>query len=173
MPAVSEPVICLVVAVAENGVIGRAGRLPWRIPSDLRLFRRLTMGKTVVMGRKTYQSIGKPLDGRSNVVLTRDPAFAAPGLVVKPSLSAALAAARTLAREAGAEEVMVIGGEEVFREALPAAQRIYLTRVHGAPAGDTVMPPVPMQLWRETRREPLPRGAGDEFACTLVVLERA
>ncbi|MCL4766928.1 MAG: dihydrofolate reductase [Hyphomicrobiaceae bacterium] len=168
-----EPILVLVVAAAENGVIGRGGRLPWRIPSDLRLFRRLTMGKPVIMGRRTFESIGKPLDGRDNIVMTRDPAFRAAGVIVEPSLAAAIAQARRLADARGVEEIMVIGGAEVFREALPQAERIYLTRVHGAPVGDTFLPPIPADEWREVSREPLPRGHADEHTCTLVVLERA
>jgi dihydrofolate reductase len=153
-------------------VIGRGGALPWRIPSDLRLFRRLTLGKPVIMGRKTFESIGKPLDGRDDIVVTRDPAFHAAGVIVKSTLAAAIDEARTLAAGRGLNEVMVIGGAEVFREVLPQAERIYLTRVHGSPAGDTFLPPIPAHEWREARREALPRGDADEFACTLVVLER-
>lgn len=146
--------------------------MPWRIPSDLRLFRRLTMGKPVIMGRKTFESIGKPLDGRDNIVVTRDPAFRAEGVIVKPSLEAAVEEARALAAARGVQEVMVIGGAEVFRELLPQAQRIYLTRVHGTPEGDTFLPPIPPDQWREVSREPLPRGDMDEYPCTLLVLER-
>jgi len=169
----AEPIkLALVVAAAENDVIGRSGTLPWRIPSDLRLFRRLTMGKPVIMGRKTFESIGRPLDGRDNIVMTRDPAFRAAGVIVRPTLAAAVAEARALAAAKGADEIMVIGGAEVFREALPQAQRIYLTRVHGAPEGDTFLPPIAEEEWHEMSREPLPRGDSDEFACTLIVLER-
>ncbi len=168
-----EPILALVVAAAENDVIGRGGRLPWRIPSDLRLFRRLTMGKPVVMGRKTFESIGKPLDGRDNIVMTRDPAFRAAGVIVAPTLAAAMDEARARAAAKGLHEVMVIGGAEVFRQALPFAKRIYLTRVHGSPEGDTFLPRIPADEWHEVSREPLPRGDADELACTLVVLERA
>ena len=167
-----KPKITLIVAAAENDVIGRGGQLPWKIRSDLRLFRRLTMGKPVIMGRKTYQSIGKPLDGRDNIVITRDEAYAAPGTVVTHALADALDAGRDLAAKSGVDEIMVIGGAEIFREALPVSDRIYLTRVHGAPEGDTFLPPLPPCDWREIAREPLPRGEADEFACTLVTLER-
>ena len=168
----AEPVLAFVVAAAENGVIGRGGRLPWSIPSDLRLFRRLTMGKPVIMGRKTFESIGKPLDGRDNIVATRDPTFRAAGVIAKPSLAAAIEEARGLAAARGVDEIMVIGGAEVFRELLPQAQRIYLTRVHGAPEGDTFLPPITADQWREVSRESLPRGEMDEYPCSLVVLER-
>jgi dihydrofolate reductase len=167
-----KPKITLIVAVAENDVIGRGGQLPWKIRSDLRLFRRLTMGKPVIMGRKTYQSIGKPLDGRDNIVVTRDRSYAAPGIIVTHSLADALQAGREIAAKASVEEIMVIGGAEIFREALPVADRIYLTRVHGTPDGETVLPPLAPGEWREVSREPLPRGDDDEFACTLVTLER-
>jgi len=168
----AEPVVALVVAAAENDVIGRGGRLPWRIPSDLRLFRRITMGKPVIMGRRTFSSIGKPLDGRDNIVLSRDPAFSAEGIIVRPTLASAIAAAREIAAAKGVDEIMVIGGSEVFREALPYAERIYLTRVHGTPEGDVHLPPIPQDQWREASREALPKADSDEFACTLIVLER-
>jgi len=168
----TEPIIALVVAATENDVIGRSGGLPWRIPSDLRLFRKITMGKPVIMGRRTFASIGKPLDGRDNIVLSRDPAFAAEGVIVRPNLASAIAEARAIAAQKGANEIMVIGGSEVFREALPHAHRIYLTRVHGAPEGDVHLPHIPQDQWFEASRQPLPRGESDEFACTLIVLER-
>lgn len=167
----AEPVLALVVAAAENRVIGRGGHLPWRIPSDLRLFRRLTMGKPVIMGRKTFESIGKPLDGRDNIVVTRDFAFSAAGVIAKSTLEAAVEEGRTLAAVRGVDEVMVIGGAEIFRELLPQAQRIYLTRVHGTPEGDTFLPTIPPDEWHEVSREPLPRGDMDEYPCSLVVLE--
>jgi len=172
VPPQPEPILTLVVAAAENDVIGRGGKLPWHIPSDLRLFRRLTMGKPVVMGRKTFEAIGKPLDGRHNIVISRDPGFSAGDVAVKPTLADAIAKARTVARANGQDEVMIIGGAEVFREVLPHAGRIYLTRVHGSPEGDVHLPAIPPDQWIETAREPLPRAESDEFACTLIVLER-
>ena len=167
-----KPKITLIVAAAENDVIGRGGQLPWRISSDLRLFRRLTMGKPIIMGRKTFQSIGKPLDGRDNIVVTRDPQFAAQGTIVTASLQAALEQGRVSAQASGVDEVMVIGGAEIFRDTIPQADRIYLTRVHGSPEGDTFLPPIDQGEWQEVSREPLPRTEADEFACTLIVLER-
>jgi dihydrofolate reductase len=164
--------ISLIVAVAENGVIGRGGGLPWRIPSDLKTFRRLTLGKPIIMGRKTYQSIGKPLDHRDNIVVTRDPAFRAPGVTVATSLETALEMARVLAVAKSINELMVIGGADLFRQALPVADRIYLTRVHAEPAGDARFPPLTPGEWREVSREPLPRAAMDEYSCTLVILQR-
>ena len=165
-------IVSLVVAVAENGVIGRDGKLPWRMPSDLKTFRRMTMGKPIVMGRKTFQSIGKALDGRDNIVVTRDAAFSAEGVSVMGSLGEALVLAKGLARTKGVDEVMVIGGGEIFAAALPLAHRIYWTEIHGQPEGDVTFARPDPALWTEVRREAIPRGERDEFAATLVVLER-
>jgi dihydrofolate reductase len=168
----NQVAVTLVVAVAENGIIGREGNLPWRIPSDLKTFRRMTMGKPVVMGRKTFQSIGKPLDGRDNIVVTRDPLFAADGVSTMSSLAEALTLAKGLARTRGVDEVMVIGGAEIFNAALPYAQRMYWTEIHASPAGDVSFARPDPEIWREVRREPLPRGEKDDHAATLTVLER-
>jgi dihydrofolate reductase len=165
-------IITLVVAVADNGVIGRDGGLPWRLSSDLKTFRRLTMGKPLIMGRRTFQSLKKPLDGRDNIVVTRDEGFRPAGAIVAPSFPAALAQAERCARERGVDEVMVIGGADIFAEALPLAGRIYKTEVHGSPEGDTLMPKVDWDRWQEVSREPLPRGERDDFDATLLLLER-
>jgi dihydrofolate reductase len=165
-------IVAFVVAVAENGVIGRDGGLPWRLPTDLKRFRKLTLGKPVIMGRKTYQSIGKPLDGRDNIVVTRRRDLDLPGAHVTGSLAEALALAQSLAAARGAAEIMVIGGSEVFREALPLAGRVYLTRVHGRPKGDVVLDAFDPQVWRETAREPMQQGAGDQYSADFIVLDR-
>jgi len=165
--------VCFVVAVGENGVIGSGGKLPWRLPSDLRLFRRLTLGKPVIMGRKTYQSIGKPLEGRDNIVVTRDPSFRAEGIIVAQGVAAALERARELAEARNVDEIAVIGGAEIFAALLLHADRIYLTRVHASPPGDTFLPALDAAVWRETSREKLARGAKDEHEATLIVLDRA
>jgi dihydrofolate reductase len=164
--------VCFVVAVAENGVIGKDGALPWRLSTDLRLFRRLTLGKPVIMGRKTYESIGKPLDGRDNIVVTRDPSFKAGGAVVTESVGVALQRARELAKKRNAEEIAVIGGAEIYRTLLPQADRIYLTRVHASPPGDTFFPEIDGSAWRETSREPLDHGLKDQYEATLIILDR-
>jgi len=170
----SNPVaIVLVVAVAENGVIGRDNALPWRIKSDLKFFKSVTMDKPVVMGRKTYISIGKPLPGRTNIVVTRQPDFAAPGVIVAPGIDQALATARGDALRRGADSIAVIGGTEIFVQVMPRADRLILTLVHANPPGDTYFPAVDPAVWREAERLPQPKGPDDEFGFTIVNYERA
>lgn len=165
-------IISLIVAVAENGVIGRDGGLPWHLSSDLKTFRRLTMGRPMIMGRRTFQSIGKPLDGRDNIVVTRDPFFAHEGVSTAESVGDALTLARVLARTRGADEIMVIGGAEIYAGVMSQADRIYLTRVHAAPEGDKYFATPDPALWREVSSEALPQGPKDEYASTLIVFER-
>ena len=165
--------IALVVAVAENGVIGRDGGLPWRLSSDLKLFRRLTMGKPIVMGRRTWQSLPKrPLDGRENIVVSQDPAFEAEGAHVVADAPAALRLALVLARQCRVNEIAVIGGSTLYQALLPEADRIYWTAVHGSPEGDTTFPKIDFSDWRIVSEELIERGPNDEFAATLRVLER-
>ena len=164
--------IVLIAAVAENGVIGASGASPWRLKSDMARFKALTMGKPVVMGRKTYDSIGRPLDGRDTIVVTRADDFSAPGVHVAHSIEEAMALGRALAAKRGVDEVAVIGGEEVFRLALPLANRIYLTLVHGQPLGDIRFEFPDANTWRETAREPMVQGPGDQYPADFVVLER-
>jgi dihydrofolate reductase len=165
--------VALVVAAAQNGVIGRGGKLPWRLSGDLKLFRRLTLGKPVIMGRKTYESIGKPLDKRDNIVVSRDPSFSAAGVLVFSSVDAALAQATTLARQRGVDEVCIIGGAEIYRATLGVADRIYLTRVKASPQGDAYFPEPDPKMWRESAREPIARGPSDPYEAELVVLDRS
>lgn len=165
--------ITLVVAVAENGVIGRDNRLPWRIKSDLTFFKRVTMNKPVVMGRRTYGSIGRPLPGRTNIVVSRQHDFAAPGIVVAPGLDEALRSARGDALRRGADAIAVIGGTEIFAQTMDRADRIILTLVHAEPPGDTYFPAVDPAVWREAGRQPQPQGPEDEYGFTIVSLERA
>ncbi len=162
----------LIVAVAENGVIGNQGGLPWRLSSDLKTFRRITMGKPVIMGRKTFASLPKVLDGRDNIVVTRDSLFEVEGVTAVGSVADALVVARVLARTSGADEVMIIGGSEIFRQALPVVSRIYLTKVAANPEGDVFFPPLDMSEWREVSVETLPKGERDEYAARLHILER-
>jgi dihydrofolate reductase len=155
----------LIVAVADNGVIGRDNALPWHLPEDLKRFKRLTMGKPIVMGRKTFESIGKPLPGRTNIVLTRDANYQFPGVVVVHGADAALRAADDAA------EIMVIGGADLFRLFLPRAARVQLTRVHADVAGDVLWSPLD-DTWRVVARE---RHAADDrhaYAMTFEVWEK-
>lgn len=160
------PELSLVVAVATNGVIGRDNGLAWRLRSDLRRFRALTIGKPILMGRRTFDSLGKALPGRLNIVLTRDTAFAAPETVAVHDWDAALAAS------GDAPELMIVGGAEIYRLALPDARRIHLTEVDTAPEGDTVFPELDRAAYRETFREAHPAGEQDEHPFSFVDLER-
>ena len=166
--------LSLSVAVAENGVIGLGDKLPWRISRDLRRFRKLTMGHPIIMGRKTFESIGKPLDGRDSIVVSRsNPSLALnPHLFSAASLEEALTTARRLAKARGVKEAFVIGGAELFKAALPYANRIYLTRVHGRPEGDVHWEPSFSSDWIETGRKEYPASDRDEFPVTDVILER-
>ncbi len=166
--------LSLIVAVADNGVIGRGGALPWRLGSDLKRFRKLTMGHPLIMGRHTFESIGKPLDGRDSIGVTSSaPAAAGEGLYFAPSLESALETAEVLAKKRGVSEVFVIGGLRLFEQALPLAKRIYFTRVHGLPEGDVYWKAQFGGEWTVTSQEEQPAGAKDEFAVTNTVLERA
>jgi len=168
--------VCLTVgplARARNGVIGRGGALPWRLRADMRRFRTLTLGKPVIMGRKTWESLPRrPLPGRLNLVLTRTPGFEAEGAVVCADFGEAVAIAKEQAAEDGVEEVCVIGGADLFALALPRATRIYLTEVAGEPEGDVAMPALDETGWREVSREAVPAGPDDEYAAVFRVLER-
>lgn len=161
-------VVSLVAAVAANGVIGRDGDLPWRLPADLRFFKRVTMGHHLVMGRKTWASIGRPLPGRTMVVLTRDPGLEIPGVRVVHDLPEALA----VARAAGDREAFVIGGADVFARALPLADRLYLTRVHADVEGDVCFPAFAEQAWVEVAREDHAADEQHAFAFSICTLER-
>jgi dihydrofolate reductase len=167
------PSIVLVAAVAENGVIGRGNGLPWRLKSDLAHFRRLTMGKPVVMGRKTFHSIAKPLPGRTIVVVSRDRAFAAPGIVVAPSLEAALAAAHGDALRRGTGEIIIAGGGDIYAQAMALAARLHITYIHRAVDGDAYFPPIDRRIWHEIARDEHAAAAGDDAAFAFVTYERA
>jgi len=161
--------IVIIAAVAENGVIGRGGAMPWRLKSDMRHFRALTLGKPVVMGRKTWLSTSiKPLPGRTNIVVTRDPNFTAPGVLVASSLEAALDVARGDAMRRGADAVMVIGGADIYAQAMPLADRLEITRIHASPEGDALFPAIDPAIWREASREPHPAGPDDDVGYDFV-----
>jgi dihydrofolate reductase len=158
--------ISLVVAMDEGGVIGQGGGLPWRLPEDLKHFRRLTLGKTVLMGRKTWDSLGKPLEGRRNWVLSRDPAFRPAGAEAFATLEQALAAHRE-------GELVVIGGAELYRQALPLARTLHLTRVHARVGGDTTFPAWSPADFRQTAVEHHPADARHAHAYSFITLERS
>jgi dihydrofolate reductase len=158
--------ISLIVAAAENNLIGKDNALPWRLPADLKYFKTITLGKPVVMGRKTWDSIGKPLPGRLNIVVTRQRELQLPGAIVVSNLNDAMRAA------GGAEELMIIGGAEIFREMLPRADRIYLTRVHARIEGEVFFPELDAGKWQELSREDYAADERHAFAYSFLVLER-
>jgi dihydrofolate reductase len=160
--------VALIVAVAENGVIGRNGGLPWRLSGDLRYFKAVTMGKPIVMGRKTFESIGRPLPGRPNLVVSRTRGYSPEGVDVCDSLEAAISRARVL----GPGEVMVIGGGGLYEAALAIADRLYLTEVHAEVEGDVTFPVFDKGGWVEMSRERHPAGEKDDHDHSFVVYER-
>lgn len=159
------PRLAIVAALGRNGVIGRANRLPWHLPDDLRHFKRLTLGRPIVMGRRTFESLPGLLPDRTHVVVTRDPAYSAPGAVVVHSLDEAIAAA-------GGDEVLVVGGAELYAQALPRAQRLYLTLVDAEVEGDAHFPPIHWGEWHEIAREEHGADSRHAFPFALVTLER-
>ncbi len=165
--------IVVLAAVAENGVIGRGNALPWRLKSDMVHFRALTMGKPVVMGRKTYLTIKKPLKSRTTIVVSRDPTFAAPGVVVAPNFEAALTAARADALRRNSDAIFVAGGADIYAQVLPLAARLVITEVHQRVDGDTHFPAIDRDVWREVTRSEHAPAADDEVSFAFVVYERA
>jgi dihydrofolate reductase len=164
--------IVLVAAVGDNWIIGRDGQLPWRLKSDLQHFRKLTLNRPVIMGRKTHESIGKPLDGRTNIVLTRDLSLVAPGTVLATSLDAALSYARSDAVRRGVDEIMVIGGGDIFAATMPMADRLEITHVHISPDGDALFPPIDPEVWQEVTHEDRYSGPDDDANFTLATYVR-
>jgi dihydrofolate reductase len=164
--------ILLVAAIARNGVIGRGNALPWQLKSDMQHFRALTMGKPVVMGRKTYLSIGRPLKGRTTIVVSRDPTFTAPGIVVAPSLDAALTAARGDALRRNADTIVVAGGAEIYAQVMPLATELAITYVHKHIDGDTYFPAIDPNEWHESARNEQEPAAEDEAAFAFVTYQR-
>jgi dihydrofolate reductase len=162
----------LVVARARNGVIGRDNRLPWRLPADLAYFKQVTMGHPVIMGRRTWESIGRPLPGRRNIVVSRNPAYVAPGATVVGSLDEAWRVAGDSSVDGPAKEACVIGGTSLFEEALPVADRIHLTEVEADVPGDTWFPPFDRTAFTEREVARQPRDERHEHAFRIVVLER-
>jgi dihydrofolate reductase len=165
--------IVLIAAVAQNGVIGRDGGLPWRIKSDMQRFRALTWGKPVVVGRKTYLSFDrKPLPGRTNIVVSRAPDFALPGAIVAASLPAALAVARGDALRRGGDAIMVVGGADIYAQAMPLADRLEVTHIQAQCEGDAVFPAIDPAIWREAARTVVSPGPGDDAGYHAVTYVR-
>ncbi len=170
--SLSKPVIALIAGVARNGVIGRDGGIPWRIPSDMAFFKKTTMGKPIVMGRKQYESVGKPLPGRVNIVVTRQEGYQPDGVLVFSDLGAALDHARTIAEADRVGEVMVIGGGEIYAQALPLADRLYLTEIDLVPEGDVRFPEIDAGIWDKVAAPLVTPSERDEAHYTIGVYER-
>ena len=164
--------IVFIVAVAENGVIGRGNAMPWRLKSDLKRLKQMTIGKPVIMGRKTFESIGRALPGRTNIVVTRDSAYVAPGIVVAPALDAACEVARGDALRRLVTEIAVIGGADIFRQCLGRAARVEWTQVHASPEGDTFLEPLDPAQWQETTRTRHEPSDSDSAAFSYVTYRR-
>jgi dihydrofolate reductase len=169
---VSDASLVMVAAVARNGVIGANQGLPWRLSSDLKRFKALTWGKPLVMGRKTFETLGRALPGRETIVLTRDPKFAALGVVIAHDFEAALDLGAERARAMGASEIVIAGGGEIYAEAIGRAERLFITEVALDAKGETCFPPIDPGQWREVRRERAERGARDEAEFSFVEYER-
>jgi dihydrofolate reductase len=164
--------IVLVVAVADNGVIGADGAIPWRLKTDLARFKALTINKPVVMGRKTFLSLRRPLPGRTNIVMTRDANFRKPGAVVTTSLADALDVAKGDALRRFATEIAVIGGAEIYAQWMGAADRLEVTEVHASPAGDTRLASIDKSVWEAAARQENPAGPDDSAAFSFVTYRR-
>jgi len=166
------PLLTIVVAVAGNGVIGREGGLAWKISDDLKWFKRMTIGKPVIMGRKTYDSIGKPLPDRVNIVVTRDPNFSAEGCRVRTTIADALEEAISASSASGAVEICIIGGAEIYRQTLPLADRLYYTNVHAKVDGDVTFPTFDLSDFRKVKVGEAQKSAKNEFPCEFFILDR-
>ena len=161
--------VAIIAAVGENGVIGSGGAIPWRLPTDFAHFKRTTMGKPLIMGRKTFESIGKPLPGRTNIVVTRQADYQPEGALVCSSLTAALDQAQRIAAASGVDEIMIGGGGEIYREAMPLAERLYVTHVAASPAGDARFPLIDPKQWEVEARPELLRTERDSADFTVKV----
>lgn len=164
--------LAVIVAMAQNRVIGINNKLPWHLSEDLKYFKRVTMGKPIIMGRKTFESIGRPLPGRTNIVVTRNPEFEAADIKLANSLQEAIALAESVAFIDGMEEALVIGGEELYRQALPEADRLYLTQVHAEVQGDAHFPEFDRERWQEIAREDFSAVEPNPYDYSFLVLEK-
>jgi dihydrofolate reductase len=166
--SMTQPIKTIVVAVSRNGIIGRDGDMPWRQSSDLKRFKAMTLGKPVIMGRKTFQSIGKPLPGRPNIIITRDESFSPEGVTVVHSLSEAIDAASRLATESGVDEICILGGGEIYRQAIGLADRLLITHVEAEVDGDTSFPAIDPALWQVDSELAVPAGEKDTYPTRFV-----
>jgi dihydrofolate reductase len=164
--------IALIVAMARNRVIGRNNKMPWHLPEDLKYFKRVTMGKPVIMGRNTFESIGKALPGRTNIVISRNPAYEAEGISVVSSVEEALDLAESLMDLDHGGEVLIIGGAQIYAQTLPLAQRLYLTEVHADVEGDASFPAIDTNAWRLVEREDHPAAGANPWSYSFLVLDR-
>ena len=164
--------IALIVAASENNVIGVNNQLPWHLPGDLKYFKAMTLGKPVIMGRKTFESIGKPLPGRDSIVISRQTNYAAEGINLVASLGEAIALGERLSQVNATEEVMIIGGAQIYAEALALAHRVYLTRVHAIIDGDAYFPQLEAGSWHEVARQEVAPKEPDGFAFSYLILDR-
>jgi dihydrofolate reductase len=164
--------IAMIVGVAENGVIGSDQTIPWRIPSDMAFFKRTTMGKPVVMGRKQYETVGRPLPGRTNIVVTRQRGYQPDGVLVFNSIDGALEKAREVAVADGVDEIMIIGGGELYAQLMPQADRLYVSHIELAPEGDVRFPAIDPQIWAIVDSPAVDPSAKDEAAYRVNVYER-
>ncbi len=160
------------VGVAKNNVIGMAGGMPWRLSSDLKRFKQITLGNPIIMGRKTYESIGRPLPGRLNIVITRNGEYADEGIEIVGNLEAAIGRAREWAAENSSREICIIGGGEIYRQALPQCDRLHVTHIDASPDGDTVFPQIDQEIWQITHEERHSISEKDTAATRYVVYER-
>ncbi len=165
--------LALIVAASANNVIGKNNQLPWYLPGDLKYFKTITMAKPVIMGRKTFESIGKPLPGRDNIVITRNADYQAEGIKVVASLEGAIALAESIVLINGGEEIMVIGGAQIYQQALAIADRVYLTRVHRHVEGDAFFPELSIDDWQEVARQDIAAEEPNPFDFSYLVLDRA
>ena len=164
--------VAMIAAVGDNGIIGSDGAIPWRLPTDFAHFKRTTMGKPLIMGRRTFESIGKPLSGRANIVVTRRQGYQPDGVTVVHSLDEALAQAQGIAAADGAAEIMIGGGGEIYREAMPLAERLYVTHVAASPAGDARFPAIDRKQWEVEAEPELMRTERDSADFTVKVYRR-
>lgn len=164
--------LALIWAMSQNRAIGRNNALPWYLPEDLKYFKQVTMGKPIIMGRKTWESIGRPLPGRTNIVITRDQTFTADGVKIVHSLDEAIRMAENICLINGCDEAVVIGGAEIYALALSRADRLYMTQVHAEVDGDAFFPTFDLESWQELGREDFQGSGANPYDYSFVVLER-